>query len=847
MSDNKQLKIQPLRYVTISLLNTNKEVFDLFKSKFEQLIHKAQVGKSDLRYSFAEPYSVVIEDSYLDEAIKLAKELPTNSIEISSYELDDEGNRILDTVEVHYPSRDPYFEELEALDKEDETTIIEDDDATFDEDEANYDEEITDNFSVSSDTNIDESDNEEQSEGDEEISFEHQTNFEENEPFNLDEPVAEVQTTFEPLEEINGEDSLDDLMPTANDILDDLNPTLMDIPTVANPVVTLTVNQHQSNLYTLYGMLGKTLSNVKAEDLTQELDKFKHSGKVENIFEVKNYLASKNSVNSKIKELNDNCELIKSEYDRAFDEWVNARIEELKAQYAEEHPDNTDEEIANYLASNKSTLDKLQLELERNKEIASQALVREFTVNQENDDLSDALRFVMIKDRAKSAIESVAHAYQANNAESLFNEPVVMDNGTTHDTSHDDDDDFDDIVQSLEAENEDHDVHNEEEEVIEPTVEENETVETTDDNSDEPDFENMTDDELIEYYNKHMSGNNSETADEESQDTTETEPQANDTYKELTHEDVVTPEDASDLFNIETLPVDETRETPAVDEPDLTSKVLEDLKESNDLIDNQPTETQPLKPLIDDDLDLGLTKPVPVISDEDIEQMAKMLAEENEKSAPQDLTETKVIEKDALVDGGVDGESYEFKEIGEDVVDFDEVESTLNKSKKKKKQNKKKKLSKKADESADKGTKISNGLNNAMKAGVIALFAASIGTMGYFGYKTINSFTSKPAVTANSKTKSTDDLETVKKFFEEAKLYGIDVDKEIVVPVDGSNVNVTITALNSDGSITVKDEKGNNYNIPYTKVKAFIDDEKAKYDANVSSSSSSEGSTKASE
>ena len=134
-----------------------------------------------------------------------------------------------------------------------------------------------------------------------------------------------------------------------------------------------------------------------------------------------------------------------------------------------------------------------------------------------------------------------------------------------------------------------------------------------------------------------------------------------------------------------------------------------------------------------------------------------------------------------------------------------------------------------------------------MKAGVIALFAASIGTMGYFGYKTISSFTSKPAVTANSKTKSTDDLETVKKFFEEAKLYGIDVDKEIVVPVDGSNVNVTITALNSDGSITVKDEKGNNYNIPYTKVKAFIDDEKAKYDASVSSSSSSEGSSKASE
>lgn len=840
MSDNKQLKIQPLRYVTISLLNTNRDVFDLFKSKFEQLILKSQVGKSEIRYSMVTPYSVVIEESYLDDAIKLAKELPANSIEISSYELDDEGNRILDTVEIHYPLNDPYLQELEELDQADENTVIEDDDATFDsdEDDATFDDDVTDNFSVNND--VEENEGDDELNINEEISFEHQTNFEGNEPFNLDKSFAELQTVFEPLEEVAEDDSLDELMPTADDILDDLNPTLMDIPTVANPVVTLTVNQHQSNLYTLYGMLGKTLSNVKAEDLTQELDKFKHSGKVENIFEVKNYLASKNSVNSKIKELNDNCELIKSEYDRAFDEWVNERIEELKAQYAEEHPDNTDEEIANYLASNKSTLDKMQLELERNKEIASQALVREFTVNQENDNLSDALRFVMIKDRAKSAIESVAHAYQTNGTDTLFNEPVLTDNVSHQDTSHDDDDDFSDIVQSMELEDEPtNDADHEEEVVNEPTVEENETVETTDENSDEPDFENMTDDELIEYYNKHMSGNDNETNNESEQ------PAVEDAYQELSHEDVVAPEDTSDLFNIETLPVEEkhetqeTQETLEVKEPDLTSKVLDDLKETNDRVENQPIESQPL---LDDDLDLGLTKPVPVISDEDIEQMAKMVAEENEKSANPDLAETKVIEKDALVDGGTDGESYEFKEIGEDVIDFDEVESTLNKSKKKKKQNKKKKPSEKADKSADKSKKQSKGLNTAMKAGVIALFAASIGTVGYFGYKTIGSFGSKPAVTANSKSKSTDDLATVKKFFEEAKLYGIDVDKEIVVPVDGSNVNVTITALNSDGSITVKDEKGNNYNIPYTKVKAFIDDEKSKYDASLSSSSSSESS-----
>ena len=796
MSDNKQLKIQPLRYITISLLNTNKDLFNLFKSKFEPLIKKAQVIKSDVRYTYSTPYSTVIEIDYLDEAIKLAKELPENSIEISSYELDDEGNRIIDTIEVHYPQKDIYSEELNLLDQEDDAAQFDDDDATIDDDEDNnFNLNFNENYAKSSDEiNSNKEDTEQQT-----------TDFYGwNEQINTSGETFDNTNTFGSIKASTSDESLDELMPTANDILDDLNPTLLDIPAVVNPIVTLTVNQHQSNLYTLYGMLGKTLSNINVDDLTNELDKFKHSRQIKNILEVKNYLASKDNVNLKTKELNDNCDLIKSQYEQSFNDWLNEKIEKLKAEYAEIHPDNTDEEIANYLASNKSTLDKLQFDLNKNKELASQALVREFTVNQENEGLSDALRFVMIKDRAKSAIKSVADAYKDVNTNYLF----TNENNTDYNTNQqkfeketNEYDKFDDVVQSLESDDNFSDNFNDEL-VNNINVEEN-SGDSLDETSNEPDFENMTDDELIEYYNKHMSGNSFV------DDITETKEPVD---HELSDENVINSEKFDDMFNVETLPVEENKEN-------LNDEVVDNVDETK--FNNE----------LDDGLDLGVTKSIPVISDEDIEEATKALANEtNQNEENKTLTESKVDEPDALKTNDT-GETYEFKEISEDVIDFDEVESTLNGSKKKKKKKaKNKKSSKKAD---DNGKKKSKAPSTLMKLGVIVLFMASIGTVGYFGYETATNLLNKPTITNNKK--SATDSKTVKKFFEEAKLYGIDIDKEIVVPVDGSNINVKITALNSDGSITVKDKKGNNYNIPYSKVKAFVDDEKAKY--NTSSSS----------
>lgn len=800
MSDNKQLKIQPLRYITISLLNTNKDLFNLFKSKFEPLIKKAQVIKSDVRYTYSTPYSTVIEIDYLDEAIKLAKELPENSIEISSYELDDEGNRIIDTIEVHYPQKDIYSEELNLLDQEDDAAQFDDDDATIDDDEDNnFNLNFNENYAKSSDEiNSNKEDTEQQT-----------TDFYGwNEQINTSGETFDNTNTFGSIKTSTSDESLDELMPTANDILDDLNPTLLDIPAVVNPIVTLTVNQHQSNLYTLYGMLGKTLSNINVDDLTNELDKFKHSRQIKNILEVKNYLASKDNVNLKTKELNDNCDLIKSQYEQSFNDWLNEKIEKLKAEYAEIHPDNTDEEIANYLASNKSTLDKLQFDLNKNKELASQALVREFTVNQENEGLSDALRFVMIKDRAKSAIKSVADAYKDVNTNYLF----TNENNTDYNTNQqkfeketNEYDKFDDVVQSLESDDNFSDNFSDnfnDELVNNINVEEN-SGDSLDETSNEPDFENMTDDELIEYYNKHMSGNSFV------DDITETKEPVD---HELSDENVINSEKLDDMFNVETLPVKENKQN-------LNDEVVDNVDETK--FNNE----------LDDGLDLGVTKSIPVISDEDIEEATKTLADEtNQNEENKTLTESKVDEPDALKTNDT-GETYEFKEISEDVIDFDEVESTLNGSKKKKKKKaKNKKSSKKAD---DNGKKKSKAPSTLMKLGVIVLFMASIGTVGYFGYETATNLLNKPTITNNKK--SATDSKTVKKFFEEAKLYGIDIDKEIVVPIDGSNINVKITALNSDGSITVKDKKGNNYNIPYSKVKAFVDDEKAKY--NTSSSS----------
>lgn len=803
MQNKNEITIVPKRYVAISLGSSNREQFNLFKSKFEALINKASVKHEPVTYRSSQPYVAVIDSAYADEAVELAKQLPIGFVEISVYDLDGDGDRVPNTTEVLYPETTPEMEDLNRLDEEDEATgISDDDDATDDDDEDDGWGETTANndlaYATQSETQS-ESISEVESEAPVEVYSETPSEvysevqseavFPEVEEVIYSEPVQETVSYEVP--QVSTGNSLDELMPSANDILDDLNPTITDVPIVNNPIVTLTVNQHQSNLYTLYGMLGKALANVKASDLTDEIERFKQSGTAEYVPEVQTYFATKNKVDSKIDEMNSNVEIIRGSYDKEFENWLQSRIEELKAQYAVDHPNMTEQEVANYLASNKPALDELQAELAKNKDSASQALVRAFSVAQDNEGLSDAMRFVMIKDRAKASINAVAEAYKQQDGSLNFepaheevNEPIVTPAVTPH--IADDEDDDDAFAAQMIAENETPSEESHEDE-----------TEHTEDASGTPselDFANMTDEELIEYYNS-IQGNEDAEAEEETPEDEAHEPEQIGEADEI-------PEHVKDMFAVEHMDEPETEQNAAVE----------------------------------DGLDVGVTQPVPVISDEDIEEMSRKLEEEQEKleedlaNKSDELTQRE-DDPDALIEGDND-DDLDFAVIGEEDVDLDDLDKEIKEDKKAKKAKKGKAEKKpKKQESLDgenEKNKPKSKVGTAIGIGVIGLFIA--GGLGLAGMTMFGGGGNKSPKTAQT-TKSSDQSAAVKKFFKEAKKYGIDVDKEITVPIDKVNHNVTITALNSDGSITVKEPgSSQNINVPYSIVKQFVDDEKAKTD-----------------
>ena len=802
MQNKNEITITPRRYVAISLSNSNREQFDLFKSKFEALINKAGVNHKPVIYKRSEPYSEVIDSTYADEAIELAKQLPSGLVEISIYDLDEDGDRVPNTTEVLYPEITPEMEDLNRLEEEDQTyDISDDDDATDDDDYDGWGEVTIDSdlaYTTQSETQsesvsevVAEAPTSTYSEVPSEVYSEVQSKsvVPEVEEIVYSEPVQEVVSYEVP--QVSTENSLDDLMPSANDILDDLNPTITDVPIVNNPIVTLTVNQHQSNLYTLYGMLGKALSNVKASDLTAEIERFKHSGSAEYVPEVQNYFATKNKVDSKIDEMNSNVEIIRGSYDKEFENWLQSRIEELKAQYAVDHPNMTEQEVANYLASNKPALDELQAELAKNKDSASQALVRAFSIAQDNEELSDAMRFVMIKDRAKASINAVAEAYKQQDTslnlepvQETEHEPIETPTVTPH-VVGDDDDDYAFAAQMI-AENETPNEDSHEDET--------ESVEESSETPSELDFANMTDEELIAYYNsvQNQEENDTDEAPEVEEETHEPE------HVEETN---AVPDHVEDMFAVEHMDEPETEQNATVE----------------------------------DGLDVGVTQPVPVISDEDIEEMSRKLEEEQEKleedlaNKSEKLTQRE-DDPDALIEG--DDDDLDFAVIGEEDVDLDDLDKEVKEDKKAKKAKKgkaeKKPKKQESLDGANEKNKPKSKVGTVIGIGVIGLFIA--GGLGLAGMTMFGGGGNKSPKTAQT-TKSSDQSAAVKKFFKEAKKYGIDVDKEITVPIDKVNHNVTITALNSDGSITVKEPgSSQNINVPYSIVKQFVDDEKAKTD-----------------
>lgn len=790
MQNKNEITVVPKKYVSISLNSSNREQFDLFKSKFEALINKASLNHKPVTYRNAQPYSVAIDGTYADEAVKLANQLPEGIVEIAAYDMDGDGIRIPDSVDVLYPKSTPEMDELDKLDEEDEQTpVTADDDATEEDDD---DEDSWAVNAFSSEESQTQSMTQSESQMQSEIQTQSETQpvvqsesisesqeYSESQPVVYSEtPVVENNYQNYEIPEYSNDDSIDELMPSANDILDDLNPTISDIPVVTNPIVTLTINQHQSNLYTLYGMLGKALANVKASDLTNEIERFKQSGTAMMVPEVQNYLNSKHKVNDKITEMNESVETIRESYNKQFEAWLQSRIEELKAQYAVDHPDMTEQEVENYLASNKPALDELQSQLAKNKDTASQALVREFSVNQGNDSLSDAMRFVLIKDRAKASINAVAEAYkqqdnslnfesgQSGETEDTFETPEVP---AVNVTGGDDDEDAF-IAEAIK----DEELNNSEPET--------DAEETTHDDG-QPNFEDMTDDELIAYYNAH---NNENAIDEENEESKEPE-QAEEPEQEPEVEDE-NKQHIDDVFAVERMDTNDDHEAK-----------------------------------VDDGLDVGVTQPVPVITDEDIEEMSKKIESENDLTQRND-------EPDALTDKDKDDENdgdFDFDVVDEENVDFGDIDKELAEDKKAKKSKKpKKQESLDLDENESK-PKSKSKVKNIIGYGVIGLLA--LGALGFVGMNVFGGSNNKPK-TAQT-TKSSDQSAAVKKFFADAKKYGIDVDKELTVPINGSNQNVTITALNSDGSITARQAgSSKNINIPYSVVKQFVDDEKSKTD-----------------
>ena len=325
---------------------------------------------------------------------------------------------------------------------------------------------------------------------------------------------------------------------------------------------------------------------------------------------------------------------------------------------------------------------------------------------------------------------------------------------------------------------------------------ETESVEESGETPSELDFANMTDEELIAYYN---SVQNQEEAEAEAEDETPEEEVHEPEHVEETN---AVPDHVEDMFAVEHMDEPETEQNATVE----------------------------------DGLDVGVTQPVPVISDEDIEEMSRKLEEEQEKleedlaNKSEKLTQRE-DDPDALIEGD-DDDDLDFAVIGEEDVDLDDLDKEVKEDKKAKKAKKgkaeKKPKKQESLDGANEKNKPKSKVGTAIGIGVIGLFIA--GGLGLAGMTMFGGGGNKSPKTAQT-TKSSDQSAAVKKFFKEAKKYGIDVDKEITVPIDKVNHNVTITALNSDGSITVKEPgSSQNINVPYSIVKQFVDDEKAKTD-----------------
>ena len=459
--------------------------------------------------------------------------------------------------------------------------------------------------------------------------------------------------------------------------------------------------------------------------------------------------------------------------------------------------DNTDEQIAYYLAENKPILDNLEHELFENKAKAKQALVREFTAHNGSDALSEALRFVMVKELSKDAINNLMSLYE-NNSEGLASPaaqtkvtgnttPVTM---LSNDQFIDDDDEYDDLSDIYH-----HDADDHQEDVVDT------------DDMDTPksfadiDLTKISDDDLIKMYEQEMSGKGFTNIDDDSNIDLD-----NDNF--LGNNE---PEEDEDTYQTSTN-FDDTDEIKIVSLTDDVDEVVEDDK-TNDLVEDISSDNPS-----DDSIDIGQTSDIPLISLEDLESNDGSIELADDDISNVELN-VKDDEPDLLVDTNKSDESEGFKYIEEDDFSVEEIESsddTTGNSKKRK--DKKSKKSKKSD-NLDKTKK--SGLKTWIIGGVIALVLAGVGGGTYL---LLNQNT-EPS--QSQEAQQAEQRKKAEEFFNSIKDY-IAVDKSILIPINDENVEVTIVALNVDGSILVEDADGNQHTVSYEAVKAYAEDMKSK-------------------
>lgn len=824
---NKEIQTEYQRMIKIALNDTVKEHFDKFELLFKDVLTKGKVNKRDIRYSPQRPFSCAVNAGLKDEILILAEQFSDDILEISEYEMDNETGEILTNSEVIlYPKFNKVISDYDELVKDDY------EDPNYDEDDD--DDDHNDNYYQVDYNNLSDS-----------TYYDEEDDSEENNALNYyengDQPdyndYMDLNTTsseFEVLKIDNklGNLSVDDLMPTANDILFDLNPTITGLPQTTNKDVLFTTNQYQSNLFTLYGMLGKSLAKVNASELDKELTKFKNSVSTNHIPEVSDYFVIQSKYEAKVDELNTTSDNIKEQYERNFQEWLQTQIEMLKAQYAQTNPDNTDVEIAQYLAENKPALDALEDALFENKVRAKQALVREFTAMNDNESLSDALRFVMVKELSKDAIKNLMSLYEddkINQRQLQAEQPtpvaqISMDNLDSEEI------DYDDI----------YNVNNQEltDEINYSEVHEDDHYEgQTQQDLSEIDLSQLSDEELIEYYEREVNGESFDSQayiynnDEENTDTflghnRDEEYNAN-------SRDYLEDHDSVNDYDInESVYDDEPTDLSDYELQDAELKLAEiydENEDDSDLNTDYSSETNNFTILDNDNLsdnqndfvDLGQTRDIPILTAEQLD-----LENFSDDEQNNDLIDLTMRQDDADLLTGENGLSDSGFTIIEDKdVDLTEVEEKSNKKSKKSrkakkevkakkdKKNKKVKDDKKSDEGKTKPWMIVTGI----------LIALTIGAGGIFGY---NMLTNNSPKTEQQSSNSGTSHDEIKKFFEEAEEY-IAVDKAIIVPVGNENIEVTITSLNADGSISVEDPNGEPYVVPYVVVKDYVESKKA--------------------